>query len=96
MKFICLNIKYIQLYLCFVTKILKKLKISYKIVNLPKNKKKLSLLKSPHVYKKAFEQFQFSSYKTNLLIKTSNFDLLKFIVLNKPKFLTIKTTILGR
>jgi len=68
------------------------LKISFKYINLPNKKKRITLLKSPHVNKSAREQFQVTTYKTLILLKDKiSLNQLKLIILNKPK--TIKIAI---
>ena len=76
----------------FLQNLFAKLKIKVKFFSLPKITKKFTLLKSPHVYKKSREQFQFNSYKQILTITsgcTPSF--LKYLILNKPA--EIKLTI---
>jgi ribosomal protein S10 len=81
-----------EIYKNFTTGFLKKLNIEYKLVNLPKKKKRITLLKSPHVYKKAREQFESKVFNSLILIKNQNikFNFLKFLIINKPKPLKIK------
>jgi ribosomal protein S10 len=85
--------KNIKLYLIFLKKILKQLQINSRIINLPTKKKRISLLKSPHVNKKAIEHFEIKKYKTVLCLKLLNtekeFYFYKFLILNKPKFIKI-------
>lgn len=61
---------------------------------LPATQRKITLLKSPHVNKKAKEQFQISTYKAVLSLnnKDINFSLHQFstFLLNKPKTISIK------
>jgi len=86
------EIKVFEIYKNFTTGFLKKLNIEYKLVNLPKKKKRITLLKSPHVYKKAREQFESKVFNSLILIKNQNikFNFLKFLIINKPKPLKIK------
>ena len=90
-----LNKESILLYKQFILNILNKRKITHKIFNLPAIKKKLTLLKSPHVNKSAREQFEFKSYKIiiNLNQELSLCDL-KFLLINKPKTIKIKINVL--
>jgi len=85
--------KNIEIYLMFIKKILNKFQIKYKQLNLPKKKKRITLLKSPHVNKKALEHFNMFSYKKSLYINElhigQKFKILKFLILNKPKFIRI-------
>jgi ribosomal protein S10 len=80
----------------FVEKILQGMNLGYKMFNLPTRKKRITLLKSPHVYKKAREQFEFKSYKCTLFLENKiTYNRLKFLILNKPKTLKIIIKILG-
>ncbi len=80
-------------YLSFIQGILKSSNISYSLIFLPIKEKKITLLKSPHVFKKSKEQFKISTFKALLIIK--NFDRnnildLGYFVINKPKSIFIK------
>jgi small subunit ribosomal protein S10 len=87
-----LNKESIKFYKTFITKIFNSLHISFKCIDLPNKKKRLTLLKSPHVNKSAREQFEVTTYKTLILIKDKiSINQLKLIVLNKPK--TVKINI---
>jgi len=68
-------------------------KLSINFINLPNKLNRISLLRSPHVNKKAFEQFQLKTYK-NIIVLRNNDNLfnsllgqklLKSIFINKPK-----------
>jgi small subunit ribosomal protein S10 len=69
---------------------LQNIKFSYFF--LPIKKKKITVLKSTHVYKKARDQFELRQYKLILNSFLSNFSskTLKYILLNKPKIVKIK------
>lgn len=71
-------------------------KLLINFINLPNKLNKISLLKSPHVNKKAFEQFQLKTYKSIVVLKTDKDNkhifnsllgqkILKSIFVNKPK-----------
>lgn len=76
----------IQLYLFYIRQILKKLKLKLNFnIHLPYTKKKITLLKSPHIYKTSMEQFQFKSYKCIFYIKNIKEKVLYFLIKNKPK-----------
>jgi ribosomal protein S10 len=72
--------------------------IKYLMVRLPLKKKKITLLKSPHVYKKAKEHFEIHYFKTIFLIKMSDIHIrfIKYLVLNKPKSLNLKLIFLEK
>ena len=82
------NIKY---YYKFLRKILSKLEIKHSITHLPKKIKRITLLKSPHVNKKAREQFEVRIYKVliNLNVEVETLSFLKVLLLNKPKYLKL-------
>lgn len=70
----------------FIVKVLMKSKVLYSVFSLPNVKKRITLLKSPHVNKTSREQFQFNSYKLLISLKTNlTLKELKFLILNKPK-----------
>ena len=73
-----------------VVKTLEKANISYSVFSLPIIKKRITLLKSPHVNKTAKEQFELKSY--SLLISLSaplSLEGLKFLTANKPRTVKI-------
>lgn len=85
--------------LYFYNQILKKnflyLNIKASFVILPKKKKKITLLKSPHVNKKAQEHFQLTRYKTVITCKTiTNISVFNTIFINKPKHIFFQVKIL--
>lgn len=51
------NQQYLHSNLCFAVSFLKKNRFKYKLIMLPVKQKSISLLKSPHVYKKFKEHF---------------------------------------
>jgi len=56
-----------------------------------KKKKRITLLKSPHVYKKAREQFQLERYKCIFFLNDfTNTKYIKQLLLNRPKTIKIK------
>ncbi len=82
----------ILLYKKFISQIISKLNFVFTTSNMPNKKKRVTLLKSPHVNKKAREQFQITSYKTSFEIRDAlSIGVLKYIVLNKPK--TVKVSL---
>jgi ribosomal protein S10 len=100
MKTIKINIKTIEQqkskqYISFITKILKNLKVFFKIINYPTKIKRLTLLKSPHVNKKAMEHFHLKSNKSSIIIKMkpeNHIFFYKILILNKPKFIKMNLT----
>jgi len=81
------NLFSVKVYVNFVYKVLllytKKVSISV----FPTKKTLITLLKSPHVYKKSKEQYQLKNYRVVLLSPAwvYNQNLFKFFLLNKPK-----------
>jgi ribosomal protein S10 len=91
-----LNEESLIYYQRFLGKTLKGMDLEYKFFNFPTRKKRITLLKSPHVNKSAREQFEFRSHKCTLFLKSEiTNDRLKFLILNKPKTLKVTIKILG-
>lgn len=81
----------LTIYKNFIELIFKKLNVNFSIIYLPKKIKRITLLKSPHVYKKSKEQFQITVFKLFIKIKSKiNFDVLKYVLLNKSSLIKIK------
>jgi small subunit ribosomal protein S10 len=81
-----LDKKTLNLYLEFLKELFKKTNTIFTIQRLPTKTRKLSLLKSPHVNKKAFEQFQLSVKRAIIKIKIGNtLRIVPILILNKPK-----------
>lgn len=74
----------IKSYIAFLTTHLNLKKIDVSLISMPVKTKVLTLQRSPHVYKKAREQFQFSTYKTVMTLSSNNYMLLKHLLLAKP------------
>ena len=49
-------------------------KLKYTSINLPVDKKKITVLKSPHVNKKARDQFELSVFNRLIILKGTDFD----------------------
>ena len=90
LKLKSLNKEILITYQTYILKVLEKINTKYSIINLPTKIKKITVLKSPHVYKKAREQFQISIFKTTLNISTINSYFIKHLLLNKPSTIKIK------
>jgi ribosomal protein S10 len=77
---------------------IKYLKLTFKIWNiqpsifyLPTNIKRICLLKSPHVNKKAKEHFEIRNYRRIISFEsTSEFESLTYLIANKPKTIDLK------
>jgi len=77
------------LYKQFLTRLLQKYKISFTLVSLPTKRRRLSVLKSPHVHKKAKEHFNLFIYKFFILLP-NNIKLSKLLLLNRPSVIRLK------
>jgi ribosomal protein S10 len=76
----------------YISSILKKFNIDFKIVSLPSKKKKKTLLKSPHVTKKAKESFELTFFRFVVIINFDN-KLLKILRSNVPNTMHLKCII---
>ena len=91
LKIQSVNKKALNLYLQSLQMLFKNLKFNYTYFNLPLKKKRITLLKSPHVNKTAREQFEIKNYKSiiTLLNLQADTKILKLLALNKPKIITL-------
>jgi ribosomal protein S10 len=78
----------------YISLLLKKFNIDFKIISLPSKKKKKTLLKSPHVTKKAKESFELSFFKFVVIIDF-NYELLKILRSNVPNTVHLKCTLVS-
>ena len=89
-----LNQKIFFQYKNFLINFLKLQNINISYFTFPRKQKRITLLKSTHVYKKARDQFELKEYK--LVIKNNSslgFSFIKkfkYILLNKPKLIFVK------
>ncbi len=80
----------VKLYINFLQKMLRKIKVNFSIIALPEKKNRVTLLKSPHVNKSAREQFEIRYYRTLLKIKSDiDHKTLELLLINKPKNVTV-------
>lgn len=79
-------IKYINL----LNDFFKNLNINYSLLHLPTSKKRITLLKSPHVNKKSKEHFEINLYKVQVGLTFFDNFLFKSIVANRPKSIKVK------
>lgn len=82
--------KTLRIYSEFIKNLLTAQNIEVKIFFLPTKKKRFTLLKSPHVDKRAKEQFQIIYCKTIVDIRNIDSNNLRNILINKPKNIKIK------
>ncbi len=83
----------LQAYVFYLQKSFNLLKLNSSVFYLPRISKKITLLKSPHVFKKAKEQFELREYK--VVIKLDSCELqslnaIKYVLLNRPKAIQLK------
>ena len=83
------NSKILSLYTKFIIKILMIGNVDTQIVYLPQKVKRITFLKSPHVFKKAKEHFQLIKNSVVLLCSV-NIQSLKPFLLNRPNTVKIK------
>jgi ribosomal protein S10 len=83
-KYKSTNKEILKHYQYFLNTILKQNQIHFTCFNLPTTNKRIVLLKSPHVYKKAKEHFEKKTFSFFLYVFITNKDL-KYLFLNKPK-----------
>jgi small subunit ribosomal protein S10 len=84
-------------YIKFLEKLLKIFNIYYSKISVPTKIKRITILKSPHVFKKAREQFELKVYTKNIIIKNvKNLNFLKNLLINKPKFININIKYIGK
>ena len=64
-------------------------------LDLPLKNKKITVLRSPHIYKKSQEQFELRNYKTNIIInsKQINVSLLFLEILKNSSFFGVEIEI---
>ena len=83
--------KSLDLYLQFLKLIFDKLGLTYSFFYFPITKKRIALLKSPHVYKKFKEHFEIRNYKVIFSFSSFlNLTVLKYFFMNKPKSIFLK------
>jgi ribosomal protein S10 len=78
----------------YISSVLKKFNIEFKIVSFPLKKKKKTLLKSPHVTKKAKESFELTFFKFVVIINFNN-KLLRILRSNVPNTIHLKCTVVS-
>ena len=82
------------LYIKYLKAIASKINLNFSTFNLPKRRKVITLLKSPHVNKKAKEQFEIKYFKTVIFFKDGiNLQIIKSILANRPKSISLKIKI---
>lgn len=83
------SIEFLQIYKKFLKKILYKLNLQYYIINSPQIKKIKTLLKSPHVNKRAKENFWLKISKFKIYLNL-DLKLIKIFRYNVPKNIHLK------
>jgi len=83
--------KSLNLYIKFLSVMFKNLNINHSLFNLPTTRKRIALLKSPHVYKKSKEHFEIRNFKTTLSFNSFiEAETLKYLLFSKPKSVILK------
>lgn len=78
--------KSLNIYLRYLEIVFNKWSLNSSVFFLPTTIKKIHLLKSPHVYKKAKEHFEIRTYRRKVTFKSPDeIEKLKFLLSNKPK-----------
>jgi ribosomal protein S10 len=80
----------LKIYSNFIQKLLIRSRNSSTNVSLPTKCTRITLLKSPHVYKKAREQFELKIYQKFFFVSFANAELIRFFLVNKPKSLRLE------
>lgn len=81
----------LEVYVVYLTKLFQLLNLDYKLIGLPIKRKVFTLLKSPHVNKKAKEQFELKTYKKLISIKEFiPAKTIKEFIKNKPPVVQVK------
>ena len=92
-----LNKKLLQIYTYFLKNLFQNYNLKFSLVSSPITKKRITLLKSPHVHKKAREQFELRIHKKTFFIRDfvplENFSK---ILINKPKLININIKHIGK
>ncbi len=82
-KIITSNLKLIKLKLFFLIKFFKLYKLKYTIKSLKTFKKRISLLRSPHIHKKTWQNYIIKYFYNNLIIFINNNIIIKLFILLK-------------
>ncbi len=83
----------LKAYVSYLDLLFKRLNLNVSVFYLPSSERKLTLLKSPHVYKKAKEQFKVATYKVVISVDLTNkvsVNQIGYLLINKPKAVFIK------
>jgi len=83
----------LKAYSSYLEQVFKHLSLNSSIFYLPRLSKKITLLKSPHVFKKAKEQFELREYKAVIKFEMNNchtIENVKYALFNKPKCIKLK------
>jgi ribosomal protein S10 len=67
----------LNVYVTCLSNLFKQLSLGHKISGTPKKQNKITLLRSPHKYKRAMEQFEIKKYKTIFILQINVHDLVK-------------------
>jgi len=91
LKIKSLNNQILKMYKKLLEKKFLKIKVNYTVFCLPKKKKRITLLKSPHVNKSAREQFEIKQYSCLFGFKClKDIKLVENLLINKPNTVSFK------
>jgi small subunit ribosomal protein S10 len=88
LKYTCSDAKILNQYMAFVIKRMEALGLQPRVSALPMRVKRLTLLKSPHVFKRAKEQFEVRAY-TRIVTIGATSGLVKTLLLNRPSTIRV-------
>jgi small subunit ribosomal protein S10 len=87
----------LNIYTTFLINMFNNSNIKFSFVGIPIKKKRITLLKSPHVHKKAREQFELRVYtKKFFVVNIKQFEVFTKVLINKPKLITVNIKYLGK
>jgi len=93
LKILSYNLNTLNLFISFLKNLFKKYRLKYNLFYFKKKIKTAIFLKSPHVHKKAREQFQlikFFGSITFYILESQVVNLISFLKLNAPKAISLK------
>lgn len=80
----------LSMYCLFLKKSILALNAKPQVFSLPVKTRRVTLLKSPHVYKSSREQFQLQIYKKTFYIRSFSFkQIIKYFIINKPAHIQV-------
>jgi small subunit ribosomal protein S10 len=90
LKIKALDLNSLSKFLSFIKRLFKFIKIKTKQVSFPIKTKRICVLKSPHVNKKAQQHFKFVVHSQILFLENLTKKTLTTLILNKPKHIKVE------